>query len=165
MNWQSDPELAKLEMERRARNSLIRTALVWTPLFLLTFGALLYVLFDRIVLGGDAGTWFFVGVLILFSILFGYQAFHALLDLRGGPETIEGRVTRRWARTDSLVMRTHYIRLDNRKIFRIDRLFHDDVKVGDSVRVRAYPRSTVVIDIETLDYDLEPQEPERIKGL
>lgn len=151
MDWQSDPELEVREMERRARNGLIRTAVIWTPIFLIAFGGLLYILFDRLVLGGNAGTWFFVGVLAVFSFLFGYQSLHALRDLRHGPSTTEGFVTRRWARSDSLVIRSHYIRLDVGGIYRIDKLFHDDVKPADYVHLRYYPRSAVVIQCNKIE--------------
>jgi hypothetical protein len=50
-------------------------------------------------------------------------------------------------------MRSHYIRLDGNEIFRIDNLYHGEAKAGDYVRVRYYPRSAVVIELEKIEVD------------
>jgi hypothetical protein len=147
-----DPLIRRTHQERRARNGLLRNAVIWLPLFTVTGGALLYFLFSKLT-GGDSGTWFLIVVLSILSFLFGYQGIHALLDLIHGDTTTEGLVTRRWARTDSLVMRSHYIRLDGNEIFRIDNLYHGEAKAGDYVRVRYYPRSAVVIELEKIEVD------------
>ena len=149
-----DPAIRRVHQERRARNSLLRNAIIWLPLFTVSFGALLYFGFDKLT-GGESGTWFLLVVLSILSFLFGYQGFHALLDLIHGETTREGLVTRRWARTDSLVMRSHYIRLDGSEIFRIDNLYHGEAKAGDYVRIRYYPRSAVVIELERVELDEE----------
>jgi hypothetical protein len=151
-----DPLIRRAHQERRARNGLIRNAVIWLPLFLVAGGALLYFLFDKLS-GGGSGTWFLLVVLSILSFLFGYQGIHALLDLLRGDITTEGVVTRRWARTDSLVMRSHYIRLDGKEIFRIDNLYHGEAKAGDRVRVRYYPYSAVVIELETIEVE-EPED-------
>jgi hypothetical protein len=56
-------------------------------------------------------------------------------------------VTRRWARSDSLVMRTHYMRLD-RLILRGDQLILDGIREGDYVEASFYPKSAVLIWVE-----------------
>jgi hypothetical protein len=152
-----DPLVQRAHQERRARNSLIRSAVIWLPLFAVSGGALLYFGFDKLT-GGDSGTWFLLVVLSILSFLFGYQGIHALLDLIQGDTTTEGFVIRRWARTDSLVMRSHYIRLDSREIFRIDNLYHGEAKAGDYVRVRYYPRSAVVIELERVQVEELPED-------
>lgn len=157
--FDSDPIVQRANQERRARNSIIRNAIIWLPLFLVTGGALLFFVAD-IVVGGGRGTWFLIVVLSILAFLFGYQGIQSTLDLIYGDTTTEGRVTRRWARTDSLVIRSHYIRLDRKKIFRIDNLYHGETKEGDYVRVRYYPHSAVVIEVEKLDVDEEDAEPE-----
>jgi hypothetical protein len=52
-------------------------------------------------------------------------------------------------------MRSHYIRLDGSEIFRIDNLYHGEAKAGDYVRIRYYPRSAVVIELERVELDEE----------
>lgn len=144
MNWQSDPDLAAAEAQRRARNGVIRQAVIWTPLFALTFGGLIWALTGKLFFDGGA-TWFFIVVLSILSFLFGYQGIHAMRDLRHGAEERTGQVQRRWSRTDSFVIRSHYIRLEDKQVYRIDRLFHDDIKEGDEVEITFYPHTAVVI--------------------
>ena len=149
MSWEHDPLHQKAEQERRARRGLVLSALIWTPLFLLVGGAFVFFLGD-ILLGGNRGTWFLIVILAILSFLLGYQSIHNLLDLWRGAAEMTGTITRRWARSDSLVFRSHYIRVGRNKIFRIDRLYHDDVNEGDYVRVRYYPHSAVVIKCERI---------------
>lgn len=153
MNWQDDPEIQRQLRERAVRNGILRTAVVWTPLFVVAAGALLFFLFD-VLTGGDRGTWFLLVVLGLFTTLFGFQSIHALLDLRGEPRSAEDLVVRRWSRTDSFVMKSHYIRLAGKQILRGDVDILDGVREGDRVAVRYYPHSAVVVSCERL-----PDEP------
>jgi hypothetical protein len=159
----SDPTMQRIEQERRARGSVMRNAIIWMPLFLISFGALLFFGLDVIVNGGDrGGTVFLLVVLSILSFLFGYQGIHATLDLVHGETTMEGLVTRRWSRTDSLVIKSHYIRVNRDRIFRIDNFYHGDAKAGDLVRIRYYPRSAVVIELERLEMP-EDDEPAQLE--
>lgn len=160
--WQDDPEIQRKLRERAVRNGIIRTAVIWTPLFLVSAVAFVYFLFD-VLTGGDNGTWFLIVVLAIFTTLFGFQSIQALLDLRTEPRALEEVVTRRWSRSDSLVMRSHYIRLANKQILRGDALMLAEIKEGDRVSVRFYPHSAVLLSVEKLlpppkeaDEDLEP---------
>jgi hypothetical protein len=160
MDWQTDPHLMRIEMERRARNGLIRTAIIWTPLFLASAAGLIWAVLNRLFVEDGGSTWFLVVVLSILTFLFGFQSIQAIRDLIGGPRSTVGMVVRRWARTDSFVMRSHYIRLENKQIFRIDKLFHGDVKEGDRVEVRYYPRTAVVIECEKLPEPGEEKGPD-----
>lgn len=145
---EDDPSYQHSMQEARIRGGLVRSAAIWTPLFVVVGGAFLYYLAGQL-LGFGGGTWFLVVVLGVLSFLMGFQSINALRDLMGGTREVEGEVTRRWARRDSLVFQSHYIRLD-KKIFRIDAVFHRDIKVGDRVRLRYYPASMVVLSAERL---------------
>lgn len=148
MSWMEQAE-GRDEAERRARAGLVRSVLAWGPFAAASIGAFLFFAFDRIVLGSDYGsTWFLVVLLAIFSFLFGFQAIQPLLDLFGRPKEVTAPVTRKWARSDSLIIRSHYIRLETGHIFRIDRALHGDVAVDDTVRVRFYPRSATVIELD-----------------
>ncbi len=149
MNWQDDPEIRRQTQEREVRGRVLRSALMWTPIFALAGGALLFFLVDQLVDGGR-GSWFLVGVLTIFAFLFGFQSIQSLLDLWGHPRQREGLVTRRWARNDSFVIRTHYVRIDKNLLLRGDVHILDDIKEGDAVSVRYYPHSAVVVQIERI---------------
>ena len=161
MNWQDDPEIQRQLRERSVRNGILRSAIIWTPLFLITAGALLFFLFDMLT-GGERGTWFLLVVLALFTTLFGFQSIHALLELRGEPRETQDVVVRRWSRTDSFVMRSHYIRLASKQILRGDLDLLDGVREGDRVNVRYYPHSAVITWVERIE-SAEFSEPGRSK--
>ncbi len=151
MNWRDELAVAEELETVRARGRLLRGVVIWGPVFAIVAGAFVFFFFDRLFLGGDnGGTWFFVGFLALLAFLFGFQASQPLLDLRSGPREAIGMVSRSWSRSDSLVMRSHYIRLDRGQILRVGAEFHADVKEGDRLRVTFYPHSAVAIWVEKL---------------
>ena len=146
VNWQDDPELQARIYEGRIRSGLIRSALFWTPCFLVVFGLLLYFVFDQLT-GGDKG-WFLVAILAIFSVLLGFQASQSLLDLRSAPVEATHMVVRRWSKSDSLVMRTHYVQLANKSILHGDKHILEGIKVEDTVVVRFYPHTGVILSME-----------------
>ena len=148
MNWQDDPELQRERYHAGVRSRLLRSVLLWGTPFLLALGALLYYTYDRAVLGGDhGGTWFLVIVLAILTTLFGFQAVQSALDYFGTPVTKTGKVTRRWARSDSFVIKTHYIRVD-KMILRGDQLVLDGIAEGDTVTATYYSKSAVIVWID-----------------
>ncbi|MGI8925446.1 MAG: hypothetical protein ACR2HN_02220 [Tepidiformaceae bacterium] len=151
--WRSDPLLEEAELHRQARARLIRSAVIWTPPAAAAVGALVFFIVDRITGPNYGATWFLVGVLTFLGSLFAFQASQAWRDLAGEPEEMTGLVTRRWSRTDSLVVRSHYIRVAN-KIFTIQRDLHGDVMAGDNVSLKFYPHSAIVISVKRVDPSL-----------
>lgn len=145
-DWSKDPALQEEIRSQGLRGGLIRTAVIWTPISLLLVGALIFFTYDEIT-GGDRGSWFFVGVLTLLSVLSVTMGGAALLDLAGSPAVIEGYVKRSWTRTDSFVVRSHYIKID-KQILRVDKLLHGDVGEGDYLRVEFYKHSSIVIRLQ-----------------
>jgi hypothetical protein len=59
-------------------------------------------------------------------------------------------VTRRWSRSDSFVLKSHYLRLESGEILRGNIVLLDGIKAGDRVRVLYYPHSAVIVDLEKL---------------
>ncbi|MFQ5380897.1 MAG: hypothetical protein ACE5EF_04640 [Dehalococcoidia bacterium] len=157
MNHEGDPEIQAALAEASARRSLWRTVLIWGPFFIAAFAALVFFLFDELN-GGNRGSWFLVGLLAVFSLLLGLHAGQSLRDLAGQPAELTGFVVRRWSRTDSLVMRSHYIRVEG-SIFHIDRIKHGDIEEGDYIWVRYYPHSATVVQVEKREPP-ETEEPE-----
>jgi hypothetical protein len=147
MKWQDDPEIQAQVYANRIRSGLIRSAFLWTPFFLLAAGLLIFFLFDQVT-GGGKGSWFLVVILAVFSVLLGFQSAQPVLDLRGEP--VEGTfvVVRRWSKADGLVMKTHYLQLDNRQILHGDRYILDGIKSEDRVHVKYYPHTGVIVNLE-----------------
>ena len=159
--WLNDPEIQAQLRARNVRNGILRSAILWTPFFVVALGAFLFFLFDQIVDGGR-GTIFLVIVLAALSTLFGFQSIQATADLFGEPRTLSGVVLRRWSKMDSLVMRTHYMRI-GKSILRGDAALIGDVNAGDTVEVRFYRHSAVVIALKTLDKVPPPEaKPSRL---
>jgi len=156
MKWHEDPEIRRPYAAAAARGGLIRTAVIWMPLFVLAALGMLFFLFDQLT-GGDRGSWFLVIVLAVMTTLFGFQGMQATLDLAGEPREKTGEVTRRWSRSDSLVMKSHYIRLDSGEILRGNVILFDGIEAGDRVNVLYYPHSAVVIDLEKVRETTETQ--------
>ncbi len=147
MNWQDDPIVRDEMALHSVRAGLWRGAIIWTPPFLASAAGLVFFLWDLVTGGGRGGPIIVVIVAIL-AVLFGYQSIQSVLDLRGQPQEIEDVVTKRWHRNDSIVIRTHYIRLGPRLILRGDAVTLHDIKEGQRVAVRFYPHSAVVITIK-----------------
>lgn len=148
MNWREDPQIMAEIQQRGVRGRLIRSALLWTPLFLAALTGAVWFFVDTVFLGGDhGGTWVLVVVLIILATLFGFQSIQSLLDLRSTPIEESGWVTRRWSRSDSLIMRSHYIRLGKR-ILRGDVDLLVNIKEEDWVEVKFYPHSAVIVWVE-----------------
>ncbi|MBE7518646.1 MAG: hypothetical protein HS107_05310 [Thermoflexaceae bacterium] len=160
MSWQNEPDLMARVEAARARGRLWRSVALWGPLFVGSAALLLFFFFDRLLTGGDyGGTWFLVIVLAVLSFLFGFQAAQAALDLSGGIEETTGEVTRRWSRSDSLVMRSHYIRLDSGRILRVGAQFHTNIREGDLLKVTYFPHSALAVWVERL-----PPAEKRVEG-
>ena len=147
--WLDDPEIQAQLRARSVRNGILRSAILWTPFFVAALGAFLFFLFDQIIDGGR-GTVFLVIVLAALSTLFGFQSIQAIADLFGEPKLLSGVVLRRWSKMDSLVMRTHYLRIE-KTILRGDADLLGGVNAGDRVEVRFYRHSAVVIGLKTLE--------------
>jgi hypothetical protein len=155
---EDDPKVREAKDERAARNGLIRSAVLWSPFFLVSLGALIFFLFDELT-GGDRGTIFLLVVLSIFTILFGSQAIQAWLDLSGKHSEREGEITRKWTRRDSIVMQTHYIRLDGKEILRGDRGLFAALKAGDRVHIRYFRYSGVAFYAQKLAKAEPPDAP------
>ncbi len=150
MNWADDPEIGRAAAERNARNRLLRSTILWMPLFLAAAAGAIFFLVDVTALEREyGGTWVLVVILGFLALLFGFQAFQALFDYLGSTRTEQGLVTRRWSRSDSFVMRTHYLRLD-RRILRGDVVLLTEIKEGDYVEATFYPHSAVIVWVERI---------------
>ena len=157
MSWEDDPEIQKQLRARSVRGKLLRSAVIWGPIFLLALAGTVFYTVDILVLDREYGaTWVLVTILAILAVLFGFQAVQSLMDFFDHPRTELGYVTRRWARSDSLVVRSHYMRLE-RKILRGDAYLLAEIKEGDYVEATFYPHSAVLVWVEKRP---EPEKPE-----
>jgi hypothetical protein len=145
VSWQDDPEVQRQIRMNAARGKIMRSMILWMPLFLASLGGLLWFGFDLFFNDGEnGGTGFLLVILLILTVLFGFQAIQNFLDYFGEPRVERGIVTRRWARNDSLVLRTHYMRI-GKNILRGDAYLLDGIREGDYVEVTFYPNSALLI--------------------
>lgn len=155
-NWADDPALQDEVRARSVRNGIIRSAIIWTPFFVAIGGLFLFFLFDVLFNGGDnGGTWFLVVVLGIIASLFGFQSIQSLQDLRSEPASTTATIARRWTRSDSIVLKSHYVRLATGQILRGDVVTLAGIKEGDRVALTYYRHSAVIARLDKL-----PVEPE-----
>lgn len=141
------------------RSALMRSAVLYTPLVVLTLigiVAILAGLFD--------GGWLLLIIGVIAAFLFGYQSIQALRDLRVDRLVVtQGPVSRIWSKMDLFISRSYYINV-NRNIFRIPLAAYwdlreeakrmrtdgtdDDYRI--EVRVEHYPHTGNVVSIERL---------------
>ena len=148
MNWNDDPEIQAKLREHSVRMGILRSAIIWSPFFIASFGGLVFFFIDQVT-GGERGTWFLIVVLSIFSLLFGSQCLQSWFDLFGKPRTITGEVTRRWTRRDSIVLASHYVRIGKTILRGTPDLLHD-IDTGHQVTARYYAHSGILITIEKL---------------
>jgi hypothetical protein len=131
---------------RSARISVIRDAVIYTPLFIA--GMILTALSLARVL--DAGP-ILTLIEIVLTVLFGYQSIQALRDINAELIRTEGRIGRHWNKLDFFITHSYYISVSG-KIFRIPAEDWHLLEEDDRVAVTHYPHSGAVAGIEHLPH-------------
>jgi hypothetical protein len=134
------------EALRAARASLVRTALLFTPLFLLSLAGMGVVIWE-LVSEGPSGLIITVLLLCLAAFLTGHQSIQSVRDLRSSPRISNGLVDRKWSRADLVILRSYYIYVD-RSVFKVTPLIYTELEEGDTVSVNHYPHTNTVISVE-----------------
>ena len=144
------------------RRRLIRDAIIYTPPFIF------FLIVIALMLAGVIGFAIF-GLIILIGLafLFGYQSIQSLRDLLDRPRDVVGPIRRRWTKRDGFVVKNYYISVE-KGIYHIAVDDYMSLKVGDTVRVHAYPHTGTIVSV-TKEGESEPRpetrpEPARPKG-
>jgi hypothetical protein len=144
MQKQHYPEL-QAEADR-GRGGVIRDAIIYTPLMLAGLALLVWMLVERL-FGDGEPSWVLFVIVALVTALVGFMSQAALRDLLSGPQDVSGPITKKWRRTDSLFVRSHYFAVGGKilHVNTVDWHLHDE---GDNVTVRFYPRTGAVSSVE-----------------
>lgn len=134
------------EAQRAARSSILRTAVVYTPLFLLSLAGIALVVLN-LVREGASGLIITLMLLSLAALLTGYQSSQSLRDLRSSPEVTKGPIARKWSRADFFILRSHYIFV-GRSVYKVTPMIFTELEEGDSVSVTHYPHTNTVVSVE-----------------
>jgi hypothetical protein len=124
----------------------MRTALVFTPLFLLSLAGIGIIIFN-LVREGLSGLIITLVLLSLAAFLTGHQSIQSLRDLRSSPTVSSGLVDRKWSRADLFILRSYYIYV-GRSVFKVTPLIYSELEEGDTVSVNHYPHTNTVIAVE-----------------
>ena len=129
-----------------ARAEVLRTAILYTPLFVASLIGLVLML---------VGVWDFAIVLLIIllilSFLFGYQSIQALRDLKAEPRTTRGPVSRIWSKMDLFVTRSYYIRV-GRNIFRVPFPVYFDLREEAKRMKNAGIEDEYAIEVQVVHY-------------
>lgn len=127
------------ESAGQARRGVRRSAILFTPMFLLALAAL--VASVTAVATGDGGNLIIVLIIAaLLTLLLGFQAVGALLDLGADLRETQGPIRRKWKRSDFFFWKSYYLRVEG-GIFRIDPVAFELLQENDHVLVRHLPRT------------------------
>ena len=96
----------------RARRTVVRSALVWVPLFVLFVALAVYLLVRTLTVSDGAWVGFVIAGLM--ALLTSSQVFPALRDLRAEPIETEGMITHKGSKADTLIFRRHYATVGKR---------------------------------------------------
>ena len=141
---------------RRARRRLIRSALIWTPTFVIFTGMSAYFLVKA--LDSDSSTWVAFVVTGLLGLLVSFASISALRDLFARPIETEARIQRKWTGSDMLVLPVHYV-LVGRRVFRVPKLTYLEMpETGAVVRCLHYPYTNALVDWRPGE-DVAPLQP------
>jgi hypothetical protein len=129
--------------------SVLRSALLFTPFFIVASAVFAFMLNDARTDDVTAGT--VIGLLLSGGVaaLLGYQSVQAIRDLFAPLVETEGRVERRWSRNEYFIMRNDYVVVRG-SVFRIEPERALQIEPGDTVRVVHYPHTDTVETIDIL---------------
>ena len=126
-----------------ARRSVIRSAFIWTPIFIVS--SALGVTFALIAIDDSPSAWISFAITALATLLSGVSALGALRDLYASPVDTTGIIQRKWRKSDIIVFRGHYI-LIKKRVFRIPRpIFEAMPEAGSAITIQHLPHTNAVI--------------------
>lgn len=148
-----------------ARVSVLRSALLFTPFLAIALAVMVYLLLETADEGVSAGSVIGLVFVGFVALLIGYQFIQSVRDLFAKPIETVGIVERRWSRSDFFLFQNTYIFL-GRDVYRLAPEQALDIGLGDTVRVRHFPHTSTVEDIELVERAEQAEEGghERAKG-
>ena len=153
-----------LEESTTHRRTIVRNAIVYTPLAFAAAALFMYSLGG--VLAGNLGALFPLLIIGALTLAFVVESTAALRDLRAEPTTTTGVVRRTWSRGGLLwFFRSHYMFVD-KTVFTVQPVTELSVQPGDTVEVEHWPHTKTVIRVRVtgrgnLDPDARPWQPDR----
>ncbi len=134
--------MTEFKAREDARSKVVRSAAVWTPIFVVSTA--LSIAFAVLALDSP-GAWISFAIAALIGVLSGVSALGALRDLYTEPVETQGLVERKWRKSDILVFRGHYI-LCRKRVFRVPREDYEEMpEAGGGIIIRHYPHTNALV--------------------
>ena len=130
--------------ERRARRALLRSALIWTPPFVL-FTALTAFNLIR-ALEGNTEVWIVAVLTGLIALLVAFSSLQALRDLSAIPMGTRGAIDRKWSKSDLFFLFPGHYVLVHQRIFRVPKATYRAMPDVDGwIDLLHYPYTNTVV--------------------
>ncbi len=138
----------------RAKNAVLRSALLFTPFLAITLFGLGWIGSEIARDGATGGR--VIGLVFVASValLLGYQVVQSIRDLLSQPVETIGEVERSWTRKEMFLFRNSYVFMD-REVYRVPPEQYIDLTPGDKVRIVHLPHTGAVETIERVGPDGE----------
>jgi hypothetical protein len=145
---------------RERRTHILLMALFYSAITI--FCGCLVVLAVYSIANGQYGYLIMLTLFGFFGFLTSILARHYLSDLKAETMQVEGEISRKWHKGNLFIffMPSYYIQVDDR-IFGVSRLEYVTLLEDDLVRVRCYPHSLTVEEIERYDETRDVYVPAR----
>ena len=134
----------------QAWNSVLRSAILFTPFLVITVGALVFIAIDAVDEGFTAGRVVGWTLVALVALLLAYQVVQSLRDLLSDTVETVGEVERSWTRNDMFLFKNSYVFVD-RNVYRVPPERYIELKPGDQVRIVHTPHTGAVETIERVE--------------
>ncbi len=135
--------------ERRARRALLRSALIWTPPFVLLTALTAFNLIRA--LEGNTEVWIVAVLTGLIALLLAFSSLQALRDLFAIPIGTRGAIDRKWSKSDLFFLFPGHYVLVHQRIFRVPKATYRAMPDVDGwIDLLHYPYSNTVVDWRAL---------------
>ncbi len=142
-----------------AWGSVLRSALLFTPIFAVIAVTLALLVMQSMSEGASAGRVVAIVLIGIVGSLIGYQMLQSVRDLFSRLVETEGLVERRWDRSDFFIFKNTYIFVES-NVFRLEPELALDVQLGDTVRVLHFPHTGTVEQIAVVSNGGASGEPD-----
>lgn len=140
-----------LEQRSSDRKSILRNALIYTPVALVAL--VLFMISLSALLSGNGGATVPVVILALIGTALVYEAVAALRDLRAEPVVTAGEVDRIWKKSRLLIFGRQDYLLIQKRVFEVGPVAAMELSVGEAVSVQHWPNTLRVITVERVRGD------------
>lgn len=130
--------------------AVLRSALLFTPFFVVVLVALVVLVLDTAGAGATTGRVIALVLVGFVALLLAYQVVQSVRDLFSRLTETTGPVERCWSRNEFMLFRNSYVFV-GKNVYRLTPEQFLDIELGDTVRIVHYPHTSAVESIEVVE--------------